>query len=203
MSICREDLVALAPHLRAFARLLAGGDHHLAEDLAQDTVLKALQAEHQFTPGTNLKAWLFTILRNRFYGLAREPHRAAALNGGDVGEEVVDRQFWSPAEQESRIEVAAFKRAFARLSPLHREVLVLVGVHGLEHEEVARICGCEVGTVKSRVSRARERLKAMLLDDGGSSGPDAVVRSRPHGEKEQGRWPRGMGRSPEGGIAPR
>ena len=167
MSICREDLVALVPHLRGFARLLAGGDRHLAEDLAQDTVLRALQAEHQFTPGTNLKAWLFTILRNRFYALAREPHRAATASGGDAVGEEVDRQFWLPAEQESRIEVAAFKRAFAGLSPLHREALVLVGVHGLRHDEVARICGCEVGTVKSRVNRARERLKAMLLDGDG------------------------------------
>jgi RNA polymerase sigma-70 factor, ECF subfamily len=163
MSISREDLVVLVPHLRAFARLLAGGDRHLAEDLAQDTVLRALQAERQFTPGTNLKAWLFTILRNRFYGLARERHRLAAPDGGDVGEQV-DRRSWFPAEQESRIEVEAFKRAFAGLSPLHREALVLVGVHGLRHDQVARICGCEVGTVKSRVNRAREQLKRTLLD---------------------------------------
>jgi RNA polymerase sigma-70 factor (ECF subfamily) len=202
MSISREDLVALVPHLRGFARLLAGGDRHLAEDLAQDTVLRALQAEHQFTPGTNLKAWLFTILRNRFYGLAREAHRVTAPNGGDVGEEI-DRQFWLPAEQESRVEVAAFKRAFAGLSPLHREVLVLVGVHGLGHDEVARICGCEIGTVKSRVNRARERLEAMLLDGGSPPAPDPVGGSRPDRKKEQDRSSRGVERSAEGGIAPR
>ena len=201
MGIASEDLVALVPHLRAFARVLAGGDRHLADDLAQDTVVRALQAEHQFTPGTNLRAWLYTILRNRFYGLAREPHRVATVDGGDVGEEV-DRRTWTHAEQESRVEVAAFKRAFAALSPVHREVLVLVGVHGLRHDQVARVCGCEIGTVKSRVNRAREQLKRMLLDDDGAP-DDNRFGTFQHDRKKKQDWrSRGMERSADHCIAP-
>ncbi|MFO1071597.1 MAG: sigma-70 family RNA polymerase sigma factor [Geminicoccaceae bacterium] len=148
------------PHLRAFARSLTGGDVHLADDIVQDTVVNALQAQHQFTPGTNLKAWLFTILRNRFRSVIARKHVTAEVPDDDL-----ERYSWVPAEQESRIEVAAFKRAFGTLSATHREVLVLVAVHGLPYEQVAAICGCEVGTVKSRVNRARAMLKKMLLED--------------------------------------
>lgn len=160
MGVFREDVAALVPHLRAFARSLTGGDVQLADDIVQDTIVNALQAQHQFTPGTNLKAWLFTILRNRFRSVIARKHVTA-----EVSDEDLERHSWTPAEQESRIEVAAFKRAFKTLSTAHREVLVLVAVHGLPYEQVAEICGCEVGTVKSRVNRARAMLKRMLLDD--------------------------------------
>jgi RNA polymerase sigma-70 factor (ECF subfamily) len=160
MSMFKEDVAALVPHLRAFARSLTGGDVQLADDIVQDTIVNALQAQHQFTPGTNLKAWLFTILRNRFRSVIARKHVTAEVPDDDL-----ERHSWAPAEQESRIEIAAFKRAFRVLSPAHREVLVLVAVHGLPYEQVAEICGCEVGTVKSRVNRARAMLKKMLLDD--------------------------------------
>jgi RNA polymerase sigma-70 factor (ECF subfamily) len=160
MTVFREDVVTLLPHLRAFARSLTAGNATLADDLVQDTVLKALEAQEQYQPGTNLKAWLFTILRNQHLSLLR---RKRTRN--EVCDEDIDRLGSVPAFQESRIEVAAFRKAFAALSADHRSVLVLVGVEGLPYEEVARIMDCEVGTVKSRVNRARNALKRMLLGD--------------------------------------
>ena len=110
-------------------------------------------------PGTNLKAWLFTILRNRFRSVIARKHVTA---------EVVDENLESissvPAFQENGLEVAAFKRAFRRLSPAHREVLILAGIHGYAYEQIAEMCNCEVGTVKSRVNRARSMLKKMLVE---------------------------------------
>jgi RNA polymerase sigma-70 factor, ECF subfamily len=160
MGVFKEEVAALVPHLRAFARSLTSGDVHFADDIVQDTIVNALQAQHQFTSGTNLKAWLFTILRNRFRSLIARKHVTA-----EVADDDLERHYWVAAEQDSRIEVAAFKRAFRTLSSTHREVLVLVAIHGLPYEEIARICGCEVGTVKSRVNRARGILKRMLLDE--------------------------------------
>ncbi len=169
MNVFREEVASLVPHLRAFARSLTGGDVQLADDIVQDTIVNALQAQHQFTPGTNLKAWLFTILRNRFRSVIARKHVTAEVPDDDL-----ERHSWVPAEQDSRIEVAAFKRAFRVLSPAHREVLVLVAVHGLPYEQVAAICGCEVGTVKSRVNRARALLRKMLLDP--EAPPKVVLR---------------------------
>ena len=157
MSIFRDDILAIVPHLRAFARTLTRGDLVLADDLVQDTIVNALQARDRSQPGTNLKAWLFTILRNRFRSVIARKHVTSEVPDDDL-----ERHSWVPAEQESRIEVAAFKRAFQALSPAHREVLVLVAVHGLSYERIAEICGCEIGTVKSRVSRARQQLKRLL-----------------------------------------
>jgi RNA polymerase sigma-70 factor (ECF subfamily) len=161
MSIFRDDVAALVPQLRAFARTLTNGDTSFADDLVQDTIVNALQAKDQFTEGTNLKAWLFTILRNRFRSVIGRKHVTAEV----AIEDDMEHLSWVPAEQEARVEVAAFKRAFRRLKPNQREVLVLVAVHGLSYERVAEICSCEVGTVKSRVSRARATLKEMLLGE--------------------------------------
>lgn len=159
MNFTHDDLVEIIPPLRAYARSLARNPA-LADDLVQDALLSALQASEQFRPGTNLRAWLFTILRNRFLSLMTRGPKSVDLrdderDGEDYGS--------TPAAQESGIEIAAFKRAFRSLGQQHREVLVLVGVHGLRYEEVAQICRCEVGTVKSRVCRAREQLRAQLL----------------------------------------
>jgi RNA polymerase sigma-70 factor (ECF subfamily) len=123
-------------------------------------VLNALQAQHQFTPGTNLKAWLLAILRNRFRTVVGRRHVTAEIQVDDL-----DQRRSTPPPQETGIEVAAFRRVFARLSAAHREALVLAAVRDLPYQEVARICGCEVGTVKSRVGRARGLLKKMLLND--------------------------------------
>ena len=160
MSVFREDVVALMPELRAFARSLVAGNAALADDLVQDTLLNALQAQDQFEPGSNLKAWMFTILRNRFFSLRSRKHVSSEVSSNDL------ESLASVApEQESRIEVAAFKRAFRMLKPEHREVLVLTVIQGLPYEQVASICGCQVGTIKSRVNRARTMLRQMLLED--------------------------------------
>jgi RNA polymerase sigma-70 factor (ECF subfamily) len=106
MGIAREDLVALVPRLRASARLLAGGDRRLADDLVQDAVVRALRAEHRLAPRADLKAWLFTILRDRLHRLATRAQATAELTRREAGEEV-DRQTWNPAEQESRMRSSA------------------------------------------------------------------------------------------------
>jgi RNA polymerase sigma-70 factor (ECF subfamily) len=160
MPIFREEIAALVPNLRAFARTLTGGDASFADDLVQDAILNALQAQAQFTGGTNLKAWLFTILRNRFLSLVSRKHVTAEVASDDL-----EQLSSIPPEQDARLEVVAFRRAFGLLKPAQREILVLIAVHGLSYERTAEVCGCEVGTVKSRVNRARAQLKAILLED--------------------------------------
>ena len=155
----RHELPDMIPHLRAFSRSLTGGNRDLADDLVQETLVKAMQAEAQFQPGTNLRAWLFTILRNTFCShVGKKRHKV------EVYDDDLERLAWVAAPQEGRLETIAFRRAFQRLSPAHREVLVLSIIQGRPYEEIATICGCEVGTVKSRVNRARAQLKSMLMD---------------------------------------
>jgi RNA polymerase sigma-70 factor (ECF subfamily) len=158
MSVSHREIVPLIPEMRGFARSLAGGDPHLADDLVQDTIVLALRGWRQFMPGTNLKSWLLKILHNRFRSLRRRKYLTAEVASDDLA-----MLSSTPANQESRLELAAFKQAFKALKPEHREVLVLVAVHGLPYDKVAEICDCEVGTVKSRVSRARRMLKKALL----------------------------------------
>jgi RNA polymerase sigma-70 factor (ECF subfamily) len=180
MSHTRDDILSLVPQLRAYARALTAGNADLADDIVQDTLMLALQGWHSFTPGTNLKAWLVQILRNRFHSVVSRKHVRAEIGVDDLS--------WLasvPAFQERRLEVLEFKMAFARLTPAHREALVLHAVHGLPYEQIAEICGCEIGTVKSRINRARNLLKQMLLGEGkpeqGLSAPpiQARVRRRP------------------------
>jgi RNA polymerase sigma-70 factor (ECF subfamily) len=156
----RDELTRTIPSLRAFARSLAMGDEALAEDLVQDTCVNALRAQDQFTPGTNLKAWLFTILRNRFRSLAKRRKVRA-----EEPDDELDRIPVDATPQHGRLEMMAFKRAFGELRAEYREALVLAVVHGLNYEDIARICDCRVGTVKSRVSRARDRLREALYDE--------------------------------------
>lgn len=187
MSIFRDDILEIVPHLRAFARTLTRGDLVLADDLVQDTIVNALQARDRFQPGTNLKAWLFTILRNRFRSVIARRHVTAEIGTDDLGE----LSSVEP-EQESRLEVSAFKLAFRALRPSQREVLVLAGVHGLSYERIAEICGCEVGTVKSRVSRARLHLKRLLRGDlplpvNGDQPANEAASSRSHAPVEPAR----------------
>jgi RNA polymerase sigma-70 factor, ECF subfamily len=155
------DILPMVPHLRAYARGLVAGKDDLADDLVQDTLMLALQAWERFTPGTNLKAWLFQILHNRFCSVVSRKHVRA-----EIGIDDLTQLASVPAFQEKRLEVREFKLAFARLTPAHREVLVLHGVQGLPYEQIAEICGCEIGTVKSRINRARNLLKQMLLGEG-------------------------------------
>jgi RNA polymerase sigma-70 factor, ECF subfamily len=182
MPIFREEIAALVPNLRAFARTLTGGDSTFADDLVQDTILNALQAQTQFTEGTNLKAWLFTILRNRFRSLVSRKHVTAEVAADDL-----EQLSSIPPEQDARLEVVAFKRAFGLLKPAQREILVLIGVDGLSYERAAQVCGCEVGTVKSRVNRARAQLKAILLEDAPSVPAQKLRGDRGWGERRSSR----------------
>ena len=160
MALFREEVAGLIPALRAFARALTAGERSMADDLVQDTMVNALQAQHQYQPGTNLEAWLFTILRNRYRSLRARRHVTAEVASDDL-----EYLAAVPAQQEHRLEVFAFRHAFSRLPPSQREMLLLVTVRGLSYEAAAEVCHCELGTAKSRVHRARAALRVMLLDD--------------------------------------
>ena len=139
------------PNLRAFAHSLCG-DGQLSNDLVQETLLKAWAHKESFVPGSNLKAWLFTILRNTYFTHYRKSQREeldqdhAALNAS------------VPPTQLTQLEFEDMRRALMRLSPDHREALLLITAEGFSYEDAARVCGCAVGTMKSRVNRARSRL---------------------------------------------
>ena len=140
-------------HVRAFARSLTRNREE-ADDLTHDAVVRALGAMNQFTPGTNFKAWIFTILRNLYYnGRRRQSSRFSSIDDMPGLEPSVE------PSQESALAFNDFRRAFFQLTDVHREVLTLVGAGGLSYEEAAAVCECRVGTVKSRVSRARAELK--------------------------------------------
>jgi RNA polymerase sigma-70 factor (ECF subfamily) len=144
------------PHLRAFARMIAR-DQTLAEDLVQDTVVQALANREQFRPGTNLRGWLIVILRNRFFNEMRRSSRRS-----EIGVEQLSDAIAIPGGQEVGVEIRDFNRAFGNLPPAQREALALVGASGFSYEEAAAIAGCPVGTMKSRVSRARLDLQHAL-----------------------------------------
>lgn len=152
------DLLACIPHLRAFAIFLTR-NRDSANDLVQDTMVRALGAAQQFQSGTNLKAWLFTILRNQHCTALRK-NRMHVLSIDDPAA----REPSVPASQDASLEFSDFRRAFWQLSQDHREALILVGASGLSYDEAAVICGCPRGTVKSRVSRARSELTKILAN---------------------------------------
>ena len=155
----RSALVDSIPHLRAFARSLTR-NRDRADDLVHDAAVRALAAAEQFTPGTNFKAWIFTILRNLYYNEGRKDHaRSVPFDETTVTEHAI------PPTQEAALEFSDFRRAFWQLGEDHREVLMLVGASGLSYEEAAKICNCAVGTIKSRVSRARQELTTLLSGD--------------------------------------
>ena len=158
----REALLPLQPKLRAYARRLVNGDEHAADDLVQDALLLALRSWDTFAAGTNLKAWLFRILHNRHLSLR---HRRARHHEVGVEPDVLARLAAVPAFQEGRAELRHFKAAFARLTAGQREALVLWAVHGLPYERIAEVTDSEVGSVKSRIHRARVTLRAMVLGE--------------------------------------
>ena len=155
----KSDLLDLIPFLRAFARSLCG-NQETADDLAQETLVKAWQARNMFAPGTNLKAWLFTILRNQFYSDRRRAWRQAPWD-----QDAAERIPGSTAEQSWAAELSDTARALSQLSDEQREALILVGAGGFSYEDAAAICHCAVGTVKSRVARARKSLLSLLEGD--------------------------------------
>ena len=160
----RTELVSHLPHLRAVARALTG-HRDRADDLVNDTVLKALSAEAQFQPGTYLKAWLMTILRNHYInGLRRTRIEVETI--GEIPEAALP----SAPNQEHVVEVNEVANALQRMSVEHREILVLVSAAGLSYEEASEVCGCAVGTIKSRLNRARSELKKVLAKSRGLAG---------------------------------
>src|SRR5215208_5165813 len=154
----RDQLLAALPSLRAFALSLAGnGDR--ADDLVQDTIVRAWSNLDRYQDGTNLQAWLFTILRNHFYSAS-----LVAI-----------------PDQNAHLDFQDFQRALLRLPVDQREALLLVGAQGFSYEEAAVICGCAMGTIKSRISRARTRLAELLsLNEAEDLGPDCIVMASLH-----------------------
>jgi len=159
----REDVVAMIPALRAFAWSLSHNSSD-ADDLVQDTLIKAWTHREKFQIGTNLRAWLFTILRNTYYTAIVRKRREVRDEDGSYAATLT-----TPASQDWSLQVGALEAALQQLPDEHREALILVGGAGLTYEEAAEVCGCALGTIKSRVNRARNKLaKLMDLDDDGT-----------------------------------
>ena len=156
----RDGVLAAVPNLRAFAMSLSGSLDR-ADDLVQETLLRALANIDSFEPGTNLPAWLFTILRNQFRTEYRKRRREVEDADGRYASTLM-----AYPEQHSRIELEEFRRALDKLTADQREALILVGASGFSYEQSAKICGCAVGTVKSRVNRARIKLGHLLSIEG-------------------------------------
>lgn len=156
----RREIAALLPDMRAFARFLAR-DRTVADDLVQDTIVRALGAIDQFAPGTNLKAWLFTIQRNAFYEQRRRRRREDTLLRAQPPADNVR----VPA-QLAHSEISDLQRLIWELPPLLREALILVAAQELSHEEAAMICGVPIGTMKARLSRARAALTRAVREAG-------------------------------------
>jgi RNA polymerase sigma-70 factor (ECF subfamily) len=155
-----DELAAQIPRLRSFAASLCGSVTH-ADDLVQEALLRAWANSEKFQPGTNLRAWLLTILRNVFYSQHRKRSREVQDSDG-----VFSRAIAVAGNQESHLDLADLRTALAKLPAEQREALILVGASGVSYEEAAVICGVGTGTIKSRVSRARAKLSELMgLDD--------------------------------------
>ena len=159
-----DDMVALMPQMHNFARSLCR-DAVRAADLVQEALLRALSNVERFQPGTNLKAWLFTILRNEHYSqLRRQKFEAVGVDTSTLPEPAV------LPDHDGEIELRELNTALSTLPTGQRTALLLVSASGLSYEEAATICGCAVGTIKSRVARAREML-VELLDNSATAAP--------------------------------
>ncbi len=152
----KDQLGQVIPHLRAFGRSLSGS-RDLADDLVQETLLKAWAARKRFQAGTNMRAWTFIILRNLFLSQMRR-----ARFKGEWDELTASKILAAPASQDRHIELSDMQRALMHLPQPQREALILVGAGGFAYEEAAEICGCAVGTIKSRVARGRVALEGLL-----------------------------------------
>lgn len=167
-SSMQDDLAAVVPNLRAFARSLCGNPH-MADDLVQETLVKAWKNQASFAEGSNLKAWLFTILRNTFLSDRRKRKNEIEDRDG-----LLAAQLSVHAPQTGHMDLIDFNDAFVQLPEEQREALILIGAEGFSYEEAALMCGCAVGTIKSRVNRARCKLcELMGLEDASEIGLDA------------------------------
>lgn len=156
-STFKRELAAMLPHLRAFGRSLCG-NADLADDLVQETMLKAWKAREQYVPGpSSMKSWAFVILRNCFLSQMRRKKFTA-----DYDELAAERLLVAPDDQDDSLHLGDVQRGLMMLPVDQREALVLIGAGQLSYEEAAAICGCAVGTMKSRVSRARTALHDIL-----------------------------------------
>ena len=165
----KSELLGAIPSLRAFAMSLAQNADK-ADDLVQETLVKAWDKHESFQMGTNLKAWLFTILRNEFYSQMRKRGREVQDSDGAITAGVA-----TLPEQMGSLDLKDFRKALERLPEDQREAIILIGASGFSYEEAAMICNCAVGTIKSRVSRARTRLQELLQISGEADyGPDAI-----------------------------
>lgn len=163
----RKKLITELPSLRAFAVSLCGS-MSTADDLVQDTLLKAWSNSDKFETGTNLRAWLFTILRNTYFSLYRKRSREVQDSEGTYAQRLAVH-----GAQDGHVDLADFRKALAHLPEEQREALIMVGASGLSYEEAAEICGVALGTIKSRVNRARTRLAQLLGIEGVDDiGPD-------------------------------
>ena len=168
----RDNILVTLPRLRAFAISLSGKVDR-ADDLVQETLLRALTNINSFEPGTNLQAWLFTILRNQFRSEYRKRRREVEDVDGRFAENLT-----TPPEQQSHLEFEEFRQALTELPVDQREALILVGASGFSYEEAAQICGCAIGTIKSRVNRARARLTEILsIESAEDFGPDREMQA--------------------------
>ncbi|MFM5929278.1 MAG: sigma-70 family RNA polymerase sigma factor [Novosphingobium sp.] len=157
-------LTRIAPHLRGFARSLCGCPDR-ADDLAQEAMLKAWSARGSYRAGTNFKAWMFTILRNQFYSETRR-----ARFTGEYDEEMAERTLRTKGGQEECLELADVVRALSEMPETYRDALILAAIGDFSYEEISEICGIALGTVKSRICRARAMLASTI--EGGQL-PDA------------------------------
>ncbi|MBA3810378.1 MAG: sigma-70 family RNA polymerase sigma factor [Caulobacteraceae bacterium] len=180
----KRELVNLIPHLRAFARTLTG-DATAADDLAQEAMMKAWDARASFEMGTNMKAWTFMILRNQFYTEKRRSWRQSQLD-----QEAAERTLVAIDDPAAPVALDELRLALGMLPSEQREALVLVGAGGFAYEEAADICGCAVGTVKSRVSRARRAVQGILdrgaYDRDGAAAGEAMGSILAHAERLSG-----------------
>jgi RNA polymerase sigma-70 factor (ECF subfamily) len=168
----RQQLIAAIPHLRAFALSLTHNPIY-ADDLVQETLMRAWSKMDRFEPGTNFMAWVFTILRNCFYSQHRTKWREVEDVDGTYAHQIA-----CAPEQEAHLDYADFQRALTKLAPEQREALLLVAAQGFAYEDAARICGVAEGTIKSRVSRGRARLAQLLsVEHPDDLGPDRVTRA--------------------------
>ncbi|MFN0263635.1 RNA polymerase sigma factor [Tepidamorphus sp. 3E244] len=170
----KTELLQHIPNLRAFAMSLAG-THDRADDLVQDAIMKAWAKQESFQMGTNMRAWLFTILRNEFYSRMRKRGREVSDADGTLSMAV-------HAPQDGSVDLQDFQKALDQLPSDQREAIILIGASGFSYEEAAEICECAVGTIKSRVNRARSRLQDILQISGhadyGPDGNSAAVTGR-------------------------
>ena len=156
----KRELVGAIPQLRAFARSRCN-DPTMADDLAQEALAKAWKARDSFEPGTSIKAWTFMILRNQFYSEKRRSWRSTPLDA-----EMAENTLLANDDPTIPMELLELRAALAKLPDDQREALILVGAGGMAYEEAAQVCQCAVGTIKSRVSRARRALEVLLAEAG-------------------------------------